>query len=113
MSLLSLILLLLIAKAAMTQQARSLAEELAPRYILSNAITPGFVVTAMSIKSDGTNELKSAWFYENYIKNHHLPLKRAAKPSEIAGVAWFLAGPDATYITGAVLTVDGGLTITF
>jgi 3-oxoacyl-[acyl-carrier protein] reductase len=42
-----------------------------------------------------------------------LPLKRAGQPEEIAGVALFLAGPDASYITGQVITVDGGLTITF
>jgi 3-oxoacyl-[acyl-carrier protein] reductase len=101
------------AKAAVTQLTRSLAIELAPRNILANAIAPGFVDTPMSIKADGVNELESEWFKDNYIKYDHLPLKRAAQPEEIAGVAWFLAGPDASYITGSVLTVDGGLTITF
>jgi 3-oxoacyl-[acyl-carrier protein] reductase len=47
------------------------------------------------------------------VQGNHLPLRRAADPTEIAGVVWFLAGPDATYITGSVITVDGGLTITF
>ena len=102
-----------IAKAAVTQLTRSLAIELAPRNILANAIAPGFVDTPMSIKADGKNELESEWFKDNYIKYDHLPLKRAAKPEEIAGAAWFLAGPDASYITGSVLAVDGGLTITF
>jgi len=46
------------------------------------------------------------------VKYNHLPLKRAGRPEEVAGVAFFLAGPDATYMTGSVLTVDGGLTIT-
>ena len=101
------------AKAAITQLTRSLAIELAPRHILANAIAPGFVDTPMSVKANGRNELESEWFVENYINNAHLPLKRAAKPEEIAGVAWFLAGQDASYITGSVLTVDGGLTITF
>ncbi len=101
------------AKAAATQLTRSLAIELAPRNILANTIAPGFVNTQISIKADGRNELESDWFTDNYIKYDHLPLKRAAKPEEIAGVAWFLAGPDASYITGSVLTVDGGLTITF
>jgi 3-oxoacyl-[acyl-carrier protein] reductase len=101
------------AKAAITQWIRSLALELAPRGILANAIAPGFVRTAMSIKEDGTNELETEWFRDNYVHYHHLPLKRAAKPEEIAGVVWFLAGPDATYITGSVVTVDGGLSITF
>ena len=101
------------AKAAITQLTRSLAVELAPRNILANTIAPGFVDTPMSVKADGRNELDSEWFKDNYIKYDHLPLKRAAKPEEIAGVAWFLAGPDASYMTGSVVTVDGGLTITF
>ncbi len=102
-----------IAKAAITQLTRSLAIELAPRDILANTIAPGFVDTPMSINADGRDELESEWFTDNYIKNDHLPLKRAAKPEEIASVAWFLAGPDASYITGSVVMVDGGLTITF
>ncbi len=57
--------------------------------------------------------LQSQWFKSNYVTGHHLPLRRPARPEEIAGVLWFLAGPDATYITGQVITVDGGLTITF
>jgi len=101
------------AKAAITQFTRSLAVELAPRNILANAIAPGFIFTPMSIKSDGKNELDSEWFKENYVKHNHLPLKRAGQPEEVAGVAYFLAGPDASYITGSVITVDGGLTITF
>src|SRR3954454_776353 len=101
------------AKAAITQFTRSLAVELAPRNILANTIAPGFVDTPMSIKADGRNELESEWFKDNYIKYDHLPLKRAAKPEEIAGVAWFLSSPDASYMTGSVVTVDGGLTITF
>ncbi len=101
------------AKAAITQFTRSLALELAPKSILSNTIAPGFVDTPMSVKRNGENELNTEWFYDNYIKYDHLPLKRAAKPEEIAGVAYFLAGPDSSYMTGSVITVDGGLTITF
>lgn len=101
------------SKAAITQFTRSLALELAPRNILANAIAPGFVNTPMSIKKNGKNELDSTWFKDNYIKYGHLPLKRAGEPKEVAGLAYFLAGPDATYITGSVITVDGGLTTTF
>lgn len=100
------------AKAAINHYCRGLALELAPRNILVNAIAPGFVDTPMSIV-DGVDELKGEWFRKNYIEGHHLPLRRAANPEEIAGVAYFLAGPDASYITGQVITVDGGLTITF
>jgi 3-oxoacyl-[acyl-carrier protein] reductase len=62
---------------------------------------------------NGKSELESEWFRNNYIDSHHLPLRRAAQPEEIAGVALFLAGRDASYITGQVIVVDGGLTITF
>ncbi len=100
------------AKAALNQLCRVLAVELADRGILVNAIAPGFVDTPMSIV-DGVNELETEWFRRNYVEGHHLPLRRAGRPEEIAGVALFLAGPDASYITGQVITVDGGLTITF
>lgn len=100
------------AKAAINQLCRALALELADRGILVNAIAPGFVDTPMSVVN-GINELETEWFRRNYVEGHHLPLRRAARPDEIAGVAFFLAGPDATYITGQVIVVDGGLTITF
>lgn len=102
-----------VAKGALDQFCRSSALELAARGILVNAIAPGFVRTAMSVLPDGTNELDGDWFRQNYVEGHHLPLRRPAAPEEIAGVASFLAGPDASYITGQVITVDGGLTITF
>jgi 3-oxoacyl-[acyl-carrier protein] reductase len=101
------------AKAALNQFCRGLAVELSPRGILVNAIAPGFVDTEMSVGPDGISELQTKWFRDNYVEGHHLPLRRAGRPEEIAGVAAFLAGPDATYLTGQVITVDGGLTITF
>ena len=100
------------AKSAINQYCRAMALELAGRNILVNAIAPGFVNTPMSVV-DGENELESDWFKDNYVRGQHLPLRRAAEPQEIAGVALFLAGEDASYITGQVITVDGGLTITF
>ncbi len=100
------------AKAAINQYARNLALDLAPRGILANAIAPGFVDTPMSVV-DGQNELEGEWFKMYYGEGPFLPLRRGAQPEEIAGVAYFLAGPDATYITGQVLVVDGGLTIAY
>lgn len=102
-----------VAKAALNQYCRALALELAERNILVNAIAPGFIDTPMSIAPDGTNELHTDWFRANYIEGRHLPLRRPGRPEEVAGVARFLAGPDATYITGQVIAVDGGLNITF
>ncbi len=101
------------AKAALNQLCRGLAVELASRGILVNAIAPGFIDTEMSVGPDGVSELTTEWFRNNYVEGQHLPLRRAGRPEEIAGVAAFLAGPDATYLTGQVITVDGGLTITF
>ncbi len=101
------------AKAAVNQYVRGLALELADRGILVNAVAPGFVDTPMSSAQTGTSELESDWFQSDYVKGRHLPLRRAARPEEIAGVLYFLCGPDATYITGQVIIVDGGLTITF
>lgn len=101
------------AKGGLTQYVRGLAMDLAEHGILVNAVAPGFVNTPMSVKEDGRNELDGDWFRTNYVEGHHLPLRRAAEPEEIAGAVLFLAGPDATYITGETITVDGGLTITF
>ncbi len=100
------------AKSALNQYVRVLALELAPRNILVNAIAPGFIDTGMS-RASGVNELETPWFQKNYVEGHHLPLRKAGRPEEIAGVAWLLCGPDASYLTGQCLIVDGGLTITF
>ncbi len=100
------------AKAAINQYCRDLAVELGSKNILVNAVAPGFVRTPMSVV-DGVNELDGEWFKQNYVVGNHLALRRAGLPEELAGVFFFLAGPDATYITGQVITVDGGLIITF
>ena len=101
------------AKGAINQYTRAMALEFADRGILVNAVAPGFVDTPMSRDENGMSELETEWFDQNYVSGHHLALRRAGRPEEIAGVTAFLAGPDATYITGETITVDGGLTITF
>lgn len=100
------------AKSAIAQYCRGLAVEHADQNILVNSIAPGFIDTPMGIVN-GVNELETEWFIQNYVEGHHLPLRRGGRPEEVAGVALFLAGEDASYITGQEIIVDGGLTVTF
>lgn len=100
-----------VGKAALNQLTRCFAVELAPFGILVNAVAPGFVDTPMS-RATGVNELETDWFRENFVSNGRIPLRRAAQPEEIAQAILFLASSENTYVTGQVLTVDGGLTLT-
>ena len=88
------------SKAGLVGLARSLARELGSRSITVNVVAPGPVETDMTaaLGEKRLGELTAA-----------VPLGRMASPDEIAGVVAFLAGPDAGYITGAVIPVDGGL----
>jgi 3-oxoacyl-[acyl-carrier protein] reductase len=88
------------SKAGLVGVARSIARELGSRGITANVVAPGFVHTDM------TAELSAARRQEILAS---VPLGRYAEPAEIAGVVRFLASDDAAYITGAVLSVDGGL----
>lgn len=88
------------AKAGMIGMTKTLAKELASRNIRVNAVAPGFVDTDMTEKL--TPQQKEALL-------GMVPLKRTAKPEEIASVVVFLASPASAYITGQVVCVDGGL----
>jgi NAD(P)-dependent dehydrogenase (short-subunit alcohol dehydrogenase family) len=100
------------AKAGLEQATRNLAVDLASHAILVNAVAPGFISTRLSVM-DGVHERDTDWFQCIYVENARLPLRRHAEPHEVApSVAW-LASEQNTYITGQVLGVDGGLSITF
>jgi 3-oxoacyl-[acyl-carrier protein] reductase len=101
-----------VSKAGLEGATRTLAVELGPRGVLVNALAPGFVQTRMSFV-DGRNELESEWFRTVYLEHRKLPLRRAAEPAEIATHAAWLCSAENTYLTGQVITVDGGVTITF
>ncbi len=80
--------------------------------MLVNAVAPGFVSTRMAVV-DGVNELEGEWFRNIYLENGKLPIRRYAEPHEIATYVVWLASDQNTYVTGQVLTVDGGVTVTF
>jgi NAD(P)-dependent dehydrogenase (short-subunit alcohol dehydrogenase family) len=101
-----------VSKAGLEGGTRTLAIELGPNGVVVNALAPGFVNTRMSIV-DGKNELESEWFEVVYREHRKLPLRRAAEPAEIAAHAAWLCSDQNTYLTGQVITVDGGVTITF
>ncbi|MDA8322258.1 MAG: 3-oxoacyl-ACP reductase FabG [Actinomycetota bacterium] len=88
------------SKAGLIGMARSLARELGSRNITVNVVAPGFADTDMT--AELTDDRRKAIVAS-------VPLGRTATADEVAGVVQFLAGPDAGYITGAVIPVDGGL----
>lgn len=101
------------AKGAIVNFTRALACELAPYDVMVNAIAPGFVDTPMSILPDGSHEYDSDWFRDIYIKYGRIPQRRFGKPVDMAGPVFFLCSDDARYVTGQILSVDGGASATF
>ena len=88
------------SKAGLVGMARSMAREVASRSITINVVAPGLVET---------NMLAALGEERKSMMEAQVPLGRTAQPQEIAEAVGFLASPEASYITGAVLPVDGGL----
>jgi len=91
------------SKGALNSLTRALAVDLGRRNVLVNAVAPGFIETDMSqaVRNlAGEDNLKKL-----------IPVRRLGKPEDVAAVVVFLAGPAAAYITGQVITVDGGLSL--
>jgi 3-oxoacyl-[acyl-carrier protein] reductase len=88
------------SKAGLVGMARSFARELGSRSITANVIAPGFVETDMTADLDEKRRSDIAG---------QVPLGRFCSAEEIADVVTFIASPKASYITGAIIPVDGGL----
>lgn len=102
------------AKAGVLGLTRAMAVELAPYNIIVNAICPGAIRTKLSMGLGAGKELEKAEeeFREHYLKRRRIPLARVGQPEDVAGTALFLASEDCRYMTGQMLVVDGGLSLT-
>lgn len=96
------------SKAALNAYSRTAAIELAHRRIRVNAITPSMVDTELAAKAGFPDEVIEQM---KVFMSNKIPFKRYAKPEEVAKLAAFLASDDASFITGAEYTIDGGATV--
>ena len=92
------------AKGGQSNLTKTLSLEVARHGITVNAIAPGMILTPMNDKA-----LHDADYRDLLTDN--IPLQRAGRPEEVAGVAVFLASPAGAYLTGSTVTIDGGLSL--
>ena len=85
------------AKGGIIAATKALAQEVAKKHVTVNAIAPGFIHTDMT---DGIDE--NEW-------KKHIPAGRFGEPGEVAALVGFLASGQASYITGEVISINGGL----
>lgn len=86
------------AKGALNSASRALSLEVASRGVTVNAIAPGVIASPMADDVFDVETIKRL-----------VPVQRAGTPDEVAALASFLAGPDAGYITGQVISINGGM----
>jgi NAD(P)-dependent dehydrogenase (short-subunit alcohol dehydrogenase family) len=94
-----------VSKAALDQLTRCAALELAAKGVRVNAVNPGVVVTQIHKRGGMTDEAYAA-FLEHSKTTH--PLGRTGRPEEIAALVLFLASDEASWVTGATYSIDGG-----
>src|SRR6202521_1484756 len=94
-------------KSALRSFTRSIAAELVDRGIRVNAVSPGPIETPAGFERTGLSKEAIDEFVKSIVAQ--VPMKRIGRPEEIAGAVAFLASQDASFMTGAEITVDGGL----
>jgi galactitol 2-dehydrogenase (L-tagatose-forming) len=92
------------SKGAVHMLTKALAAEWADKGVRVNALAPGYVGTEMTLKMREQPELFDMWM-------DMTPMRRCGEPSEIASAALYLASPAASFVTGAIFSIDGGYTV--
>jgi NAD(P)-dependent dehydrogenase (short-subunit alcohol dehydrogenase family) len=92
------------SKAAIDMLTRCMAAELGPAGVRTATLAPGY------IRTTGTAALEASGRIDSARIQRRVPLGRFGEPAEVANAAWFLASPEASYINGSILYVDGGWT---